>query len=226
MRSFYARADRAFDFAAIEAILKSYREDLGSFDARLALRVRFPMLKPSLRSGLAGYQYYDAVFETALTGEEAARALHLDYVYSSTCPCSLELAEHARATRGQIATPHSQRSVARISVALKPGAALGVEDLVEICRIAIPTETQTMVKREDEQAFAELSGANPVFVEDAVRLLAAGLSADERIGDFRIAASHQESLHSHDAVSVLTEGSRFAGAMLEPHLFDSLIHRG
>jgi GTP cyclohydrolase FolE2 len=29
-----------------------------------------------------------------------------------------------------------------------------------------------MVKREDEQAFAELNAANPIFVEDAARLFA------------------------------------------------------
>ena len=56
-----------------------------------------------------------------------------------------------------------------------------------------------MVKREDEQAFAELNAANPIFVEDAARLFAEQLSADARISDYRVAASHQESLHSHDA---------------------------
>ena len=45
-----------------------------------------------------------------------------------------------------------------------------------------------------------------------------------RIRDFRIVASHQESLHSHDAVSVLTEGPTFASESLEPRLFASL-HR-
>ena len=81
-----------------------------------------------------------------------------------------------------------------------------------------------MVKREDEQAFAELNAANPIFVEDAVRAFAAELMAEPRVGDFRVVASHQESLHSHDAISVLTEGPTFAGASLEPHLFRSLIH--
>ena len=58
-----------------------------------------------------------------------------------------------------------------------------------------------MVKREDEQAFAEMNAANPIFVEDAVRLFCEALKADDRIGDFRVIASHQESLHSHDAIS-------------------------
>jgi GTP cyclohydrolase FolE2 len=38
----------------------------------------------------------------------------------------------------------------------------------------VPTETQVMVKREDEQAFAELNAANPIFVEDAARLFCRG----------------------------------------------------
>ena len=83
-----------------------------------------------------------------------------------------------------------------------------------------------MVKREDEQAFAELNAANPIFVEDAARLFAEQLQADPRIGDFRVLASHQESLHSHDAVSVLTEGTTFANDSLDPKLFSTLFHVG
>ena len=90
----------------------------------------------------------------------------------------------------------------------------------------MPTETQVMVKREDEQAFAELNAANPIFVEDAARSFAAELQADARVGDFRVMASHQESLHSHDAVSLLTEGDTFADVSLDPRLFPSLIHVG
>ena len=83
-----------------------------------------------------------------------------------------------------------------------------------------------MVKREDEQAFAELNASNPIFVEDAVRLLCEALEGDDRIGDFRVAASHQESLHSHDAVSVLTEGDTFAQQSIDPRFFQTLFHVG
>ncbi len=83
-----------------------------------------------------------------------------------------------------------------------------------------------MVKREDEQAFAELNAANPIFVEDAARSFCAALRRDGRVGDFRVVASHQESLHSHDAVSVLTEGNTFATESLDPRLFASLYHVG
>ena len=116
--------------------------------------------------------------------------------------------------------------MARISVELRGPQALWFEDLIEMARKAVPTETQVMVKREDEQAFAELNAANPIFVEDAARCFAKELLDDARIGDFRIMASHQESLHSHDAVSILTEGPTFENQSIDPRLFSSLFHTG
>lgn len=224
MRSFYAHSETQFSMQVIEAALDDYKRDLGSFDARIQLRLSYPLRVPSLRSGLSGWQYYDVALELVDQAGQRQRMMHLDFVYSSTCPCSLELSEHARMTRGQLATPHSQRSVARISIEMHDG--LWIEDLIDLARNAVPTETQVMVKREDEQAFAELNAANPIFVEDAARSFCAALQAEQRIGDFRIVASHQESLHSHDAVSVLTEGPTFAATSLDPRLFASLYHVG
>jgi GTP cyclohydrolase I len=226
MRSFYAHAERDFSFQVIEHALEDYKRDLGSFDARIQMRFSFPVKVGSLRSGLSGWQYYDIALELVDTAGLRKQIIHLDFVYSSTCPCSLELSEHARRTRGQLATPHSQRSVARISVEVVGHEVLWFEDLIEIARAAVPTETQVMVKREDEQAFAELNAANPIFVEDAARSFCLALQGDDRIRDFRIVASHQESLHSHDAVSVLTEGPTFAAESLDPRLFASLYHVG
>ncbi len=227
MRSFYKHTERTFSFEVMESALSDYLTDLDSFDARIQMRFSYPIKVKSLRSGLEGYQYYDIALELVEQNGVRQKIMHLDYVYSSTCPCSLELSEHARSQRGQLATPHSQRSVARISVVVDRDAdCLWFEDLIELCRRAVPTETQVMVKREDEQAFAELNAANPIFVEDAARLFCAELLADHHVGDFRVIASHQESLHSHDAVSVLTEGPTFESASLDPRLFATLFHVG
>jgi len=227
MRSFYKHAERTFSLAVVAAALDDYKSDLESFDARIQMRFSFPMQVTSLRSGLFGYQYYDFALELVEQDEVQQKIMHMDYVYSSTCPCSMELSEHARKTRGQQATPHAQRSVARISVEIDDSAdCFWFEDLIDACRQAVPTETQVMVKREDEQAFAELNAANPIFVEDAARLFCEQLQADARIGDFRVITSHQESLHSHDAVSILTEGETFAAQSLDPKLFNTLFHVG
>ncbi|MGY3439448.1 MULTISPECIES: GTP cyclohydrolase FolE2 [unclassified Marinovum] len=226
MRSFYRHSEKTFSLEVMEAALDDYKSDLESFDARLQMRFSFPARVNSLRSGLSGFQYYDIALELIEQEGARRRILHLDYVYSSTCPCSLELSEHARRERGQLATPHSQRSVARISVEVVGADCLWFEDLIDHCRTAVPTETQVMVKREDEQAFAELNAANPIFVEDAARLFCERLANDPRIKDFRVAASHQESLHSHDAISVLTSGPTFNTASIDPRFFSSLFHVG
>ncbi|WP_407947042.1 GTP cyclohydrolase FolE2 [Paracoccus liaowanqingii] len=222
MRSFYVHSDTQFSLSVLEAALDDYKTDLDALDARIQMRFSYPMRVESLRSGLSGWQYYDIALEVIETAGTRLRVMHLDYVYSSTCPCSLELSEHARETRGRLATPHSQRSVARISLVMEGPDRLWFEDAIELCRRAVPTETQVMVKREDEQAFAELNAAHPIFVEDAVRAFAAELIADPRVGDFRVVASHRESLHSHDAVSLLTGGATFAQASLDPGTFAGL----
>ena len=221
MRSFYAHADKRFSMGVLAAALDDYKSDLDSLDARIQMRLSYPVQVDSLRSGLSGWQYYDIALELVEQAGQRLRIMHFDYVYSSTCPCSLELSEHARQVRGQLATPHSQRSIARISTVMQ-GDTLWFEDMVELCRRAVATETQVMVKREDEQAFAELNAANPIFVEDAVRAFAGQLLAEPRIGDFRVVASHQESLHSHDAVSLLTSGPTFQQVSLDPMAFTGL----
>jgi GTP cyclohydrolase I len=207
VRSFYDHKDAVFTGEWMGKILCAYLKDVQTKDARLRVSFSYPMLQRSLRSGLEGYQFYDVAFEGALTRNgEYRRFIHFDFVYSSACPCSAELSEHARDQRGVYTVPHSQRSKARITIEEAPGKKIWIEDVHALCVDALQTETQVMVKREDEQAFAELNGAHLKFVEDAARLLYRAFDADDRIRDFRIACSHLESLHSHDAVSVICKG--------------------
>lgn len=205
MRTFYKFQDRVFSIDLLEEILKAYKEDLESQESFLQLSFSYPMMMESLRSGMKGYQYYDVRFEGRMDNyDQFFKHLTLSFEYSSACPCSYELAEHAREERGVAAIPHSQRSVAEVTVALRDE--FFVEDLVQICRTALKTETQVMVKREDEQAFAELNGAYQKFVEDAARLLYEELDSYNSIRDFVVKCAHLESLHSHDAVSRICKG--------------------
>jgi len=207
MRVFYDFKDRVFDLEILEEILLRYKQEIGSSRARLKLSFNYPILKPSLRSNLEGWQYYQVALEGFLDDLDRFRKLiHFDFVYSSACPCSSELSEHARDAREIYGIPHSQRSKARVSLEIRPGRHVSLSDVQQHCLNALKTETQVMVKREDEQAFAELNGAYVKFVEDAARLLYEEFDADDRIRDFQIACAHLESLHSHDAVAVINKG--------------------
>lgn len=205
IRSFYTFKDDVFHPDKLRDVLQTYCDDVGSHSAYLRLSFNYPILQESLRSGLEGYQYYNVAFEGSLDQDGNFRKfMHLDFEYSSACPCSYELSEHVRETRGVAAIPHSQRSVASITVELNEE--IFIEDLVNHCLEALMTETQVMVKREDEQAFAEMNAAYQKFVEDAARLLYEELNDDERIADFLVRCVHMESLHSHDAVSRICKG--------------------
>jgi len=207
MRTFYEHRDGVTTGEWMGRILKAYLRKVETKDARLKISFSYPMLRKSLRTDLEGYQFYNVAFEGVMTRDgRYRRFIHFDFVYSSACPCSAELTEHARDTRGAYGVPHSQRSKARITLEEADGKKIWIEDVHALCLKALQTETQVMVKREDEQAFAELNGAYLKFVEDAARLLYLAFDADKRIKDFRIACSHLESLHSHDAVSVICKG--------------------
>jgi len=208
-----------FDINDLEKVLKAYQKDLDTFDAHILMNFPYRIWQQSLRSvddngeANGGWLYYNVTFDCNLDVDgEFKKIIWLDYTYSSACPCSTELSMHAQETRGVYAIPHSQRSVARLG--LEMGSTLvWIEDIVAMCKKAIPTEVQVFVKREDEQAFAELNGANTIFVEDAVRKLAKLLEDNSAVMDFKIMCSHFESLHKSNAISVITRGRHRTGAV-------------
>ncbi len=207
MRVFYEFKEEVVSFSLIRRILEAYLDRLDADSGRLRLSFSLPSLQKSLRSGLEGYQYYDCVLEGRLCANgDFRRMLQIGFIYSSACPCSSDLSEHAREQRGVYSIPHSQRSRARVRVVPTGDESVDIFGLVGLCRDALATETQVMVRRSDEQAFAELNGAYQKFVEDAVRLFYAALDEHEGIRAFAVSCSHLESLHSHDAVATVAKG--------------------
>lgn len=150
------------------------------------------------------------VMEEVVERNEYKFFLTVEYIYSSTCPCSFELAQDAFTKRGKAANGHSQRSIGRITVQFDPDKhVVWIEDVVEMARRQVPTEVVIICKRRDEQAFAELNGSNLLFTEDASRLLYQGLDEmfDEgKILDFSIVTEHLESLHPWSATAVVSKG--------------------
>lgn len=198
----------------IRGALKELAEKQGSNSAYCKLRFKYPWNQRALRSRdnqdnfLTGHIAYKTELEGQYINGEYRFFLTVDYVYSSTCPCSFELAYDARKHRNAAANAHSQRSVLRTKIQFDPDQIVWIEDVVDLCRKTIPTEVQIVVKRRDEQAFAELNGANLLFSEDVCRLMYAALDQWYDRGviqDFSIAVSHEESLHPWNAIAVTSK---------------------
>lgn len=219
----------------IQAALGNMAEKQGSKNAYCKLRFKYPWYQEALRTRVAlpelkeGCNHSDEdvdvledgthiskekmkghiAYQTEIEGQyidgEYKFYLTVDYVYSSTCPCSFELAHTATEKRNAAANAHSQRSIATVKVQFDPSKMVWIEDLVELCRKQIPTEVQIVVKRRDEQAFAELNGSNLLFSEDVCRLMYEGLDEwydDGLISDFSVSVSHEESLHPWNAIAI------------------------
>ena len=194
--------------------------------ARLRLRYDHLLLRSALASANAGWKNYPVTLEAELRDEHLHLSMGFSVEYSSTCPASAALSRQLNAERfagdfaaakplsaavvrdwlaserGLAATPHAQRSRAEIRVELKPAFdELPLRSLVDAVEAALGTPVQTAVKREDEQAFAELNAANLMFCEDAARRVAAALASDARVSAWQVRVAHFESLHPHDAVA-------------------------
>lgn len=215
-------ADREVSSDFFKNVLRRFRSDMRDekkdplFDnAYLKLKFRYALKQPSLKSENWGWQYYDCELEGHENKDGKVQMyLTVNYEYSSTCPCSLSMAKQyerdyseGKTTEGNgIATAHSQRSGARVTIKYAPETGYFIEDLIDLLRKAVPTETQSLVKRIDEQAFAILNGQNPIFVEHASRRFSTVLNEDPRILDWVVSLEHWESLHSHNATAVIRKG--------------------
>jgi GTP cyclohydrolase I len=218
----------------IKLILDELQKKQGSRDIYCKMKFKYPWTQKALRTRkelpkdapkdqifkvvdgvnlshekLEGYIFYDCVLEGQKHSDEYKFFLTVNYVYSSTCPCSFELAQDATTRRGRAANGHSQRSIAKITVQFDPNNPIFIEDIVEMARMQVPTEVVVICKRRDEQAFAELNGSNLLFTEDAIRLLYEGLDNlfnQNKITDFSVVTDHIESLHPWSATAVIRKG--------------------
>lgn len=205
-------------------------EDI-STQASLHFEFEYLIKQPALKSQFAGWKSYPSSIKATLKDGEVDIELAVNVPYSSTCPCSAALARqliqqefHAdfagrdtlsreeveawiRSDKGTFATPHSQRSIAKIWVRLdKNTQDFPVTELIAVIEGALKTPVQTAVKREDEQEFARLNGSNLMFCEDAARRLKNALNEHNTYSDFWLRVEHLESLHAHDAVAIATKG--------------------
>lgn len=197
--------------------------------AYLQIDTELPVRRPSLLSGNSGWRTYPIQLIASGDSDETKIELQATVSYSSTCPESAALSRQALSenfekdfpenlperekliewllSKHNHATPHSQRSHAKIRVSLNENChQLDWESLINIVEEALKTPVQTSVKRMDEKQFAILNGKNLLFCEDAARRLHSALHSHADYSDFVASIEHFESLHPHNAISKTCKG--------------------
>jgi len=201
--------------------------------AKIKINFNLTMMRKALVSQTFGERHYpiEVIASAHKKGDDYTFEMEVGFkaLYSSTCPCSAALSRQLIQENWKkfsldkesvsaddvskwlneessiVATPHAQRSEAHLK--LKPSNLNEelIQDWIETLeRQVLKTPVQTAVKREDEQEFARLNGTNLMFCEDAARRVAFWLDSEKNIDGYWARMEHRESLHSHNAVSEIS----------------------
>ena len=156
----------------IHETLQGFLQTHSDLSQRAYLNIHLDHLikRPALVSPLAGWKSYPVSVLAKLEAQVFHVELKFDVMYSSTCPCSAALARQLiqrqfrqdfdadqvasesvmqwlGTAQGIVATPHSQRSTASISVELANSmVAFPFPELVDQVEDALGTAVQTAVK--------------------------------------------------------------------------------
>lgn len=210
-----------------------------SDSARLCLSFSGLVKRKALKSENYGWRSYPMMIEAVLVRGEFKLFVSGLVTYSSTCPASAalsrrliqekfvsdfkaneihfdEVTEWLGTTQGIVATPHSQRSEARVTIEVDSRKEFSTFQLINLIESTLKTAVQGAVKREDEQEFARLNGSNLMFCEDAARRVQAALDEQPEVLEFVGEFLHLESLHPHNAMArIRSSGAKFSLANLD-----------
>ena len=203
----------------IEQILRDLKTNVGSESSYMKFEFRMPISRKSILSDNEFPIYYKCRFEGQLYPvkahvEQGDVFEIVDYFrffqgvtiqYASYCPCSAELCGHL-GDNGSKGFPHNQRSFADITVETKDDHYLWLEDIIESVEERIKTLPYPIIKRVDEQEIARVAAENPMFVEDAIREISIALDTNMGISDWIVKCSHEESIHTSEAIAVNWKG--------------------
>ncbi len=188
--------------------------------ARLKIKYSYLQKTLSLKSKSEGFRVYpvEIVAEGDASGLSKVHT-RFEILYSSTCPQSAKLSKEYfkkemdtsealekwyRSNDIFPATPHAQRSRMTVELVTLKNVDLDIPGWISLVEERLQTVVQTAVKKSDEMEFARLNAENPMFCEDATRMIADVLSGYADIHGFRVTAEHLESLHPHDAYSQIS----------------------
>lgn len=224
-------------FLLLEKVLNQFLITHEKLSDYAEVRVDFNLLlqRKALKSENQAWRSYPVrLIAKQKRNQSCELQLETEVIYSSTCPASAALArnliqenfkdkfaneelnfdkmtEFLGSTEGIVATPHAQRSLARVRIQIKPQTELPFSNLIDWIEDALKTPVQSFVKRVDEQEFALRNGQNLMFCEDAARRIFIALTKQESVTDFVAEVSHLESLHPHDAVCRVSKGLNLKG---------------
>ena len=173
-------------------------------------------ISPWGRRSLEPYRILAKATARRGTAIEVHRAIGVEVVGMTACPCAMETIREdlRKRRRGARALPkdfpiitHNQRNRTMLMVDVD-GTDIDADDLIQLVEASMSAPTYGLLKRPDEARLVQKAHEHPKFVEDVVRdVLAAllarypGLPGDAKVS---VKSESEESIHKHNAFAERT----------------------
>ncbi len=180
-------------YKTIKNLLADIKNRLEARKAYANFKFTYFMRKEAPVSRSPGLIGYACVIKSELEGPKPDLEVSVDVPVMTVCPCSKAISAEGA---------HSQRALVRIIVRMS--GFVWLEELIEIAEKSGSSPVYPVLKRNDEKYVTESSFANPCFVEDVVRNVAAQLRGHQHIDHFTVEVRSFESIHDHNAFARIT----------------------
>jgi GTP cyclohydrolase I len=201
----------------IRKIIEKMLENVGGTSAFMRFEFRLPRKRKSIKTLNEFPIYYKCKFEGQIHIRHDESLIdpvpdeyHFRFFqgvtvqYASYCPCSAELCNVLDGG----GFPHNQRSFAHILTEVDTESHyVWLEDIIDAVENNINTLPYPIIKRIDEQEIARVAAENPMFVEDAIRIISDSIDNIPGIIDWIIKCIHEESIHTSEAIAVNWKGT-------------------
>ena len=168
-------------------MLAEVREKLHAQQAVIDMSFPYFISKKAPVSRTASLMEYQCSF-TGSINEKEDLLLTVCVPVTTLCPCSKEISS---------AGAHNQR--AEVTLTVRPLRFIWLEDLISLIEGCGSCELYALLKRPDEKYVTEEAYANPMFVEDVVRMVAQLSLQHPDIDWFSVEVESFESIHKHSA---------------------------
>jgi GTP cyclohydrolase I len=186
------------DLETMQEYLETMKDKLSAEDAFLKLRFPILLSQKAPVSGIESKIRYECTLEGSLVSGLLKVYKKIKVPYLSACVCSKSIS---------LFNAHCQRSFADVSLLLRD-VDISFEEAIEIVESSCSAPIRALLKREDEKYITESAYDNAGFVETISRSIAEKLDCLPTNG-WSICCEHEESLHQHNAVSIIRGGSEF-----------------
>jgi GTP cyclohydrolase I len=187
----------------IRDILVQLSRRLESDEAHVDFEFPYFLEKQAPVTRAVGLLDYTVRFSATLKGGPTSKG-KIDFIVTvvvpvtTLCPCSKAISESGA---------HNQRG--HVTFAVRCTKPMWLEEMIRLVEDSASSELYSLLKRPDEKFVTEQAYANPVFVEDLVRNVAARAEQDPNIVWYRVEAENFESIHNHNAYALVEcRGSR------------------